>query len=182
MSFFQTLNFKLDLSELFNDIKKNNLTWKIHGHNMPTAVLPEFYENELRKIINIEENRKIYVHNLLPVIGVAKKDVPYLTGWHTDNHRLSSILIQVSDDNPNHYAEFRKGNLIEKAPYTQGVPLLFNVKEIHRVQNKDSTLARNMISIQYQNTSYNDLVDMHKNQQLINYDNFENNFFKPVII
>lgn len=182
MNFFLKLNFKLNFTELLTEIRANKLEWIKHGHNMPTAVLPELYSNEIKKIINLEEETQIYVHNLLPLAILSKTETPYLTSWHIDNHRKSSILIQVSEDNPNHYAEFRKGNVLMKAPYTQGVPLLFNVKQIHRAQNTDNTISRNILSIPYRTNSYEDLCSRYNNGTLINYDNFEDNLFRPQII
>lgn len=180
--FYLTLNFKFNFSNLLSEIKENRLEFKKHDHNMPTAILPDFYANEIKKIINTEPETKIYVHNLLPLKLLSKKETPYLTNWHIDSHRKSAILIQISADNINHYAEFRKGDIVEKAPYTQGVPLIFNVKAAHRVQNTDDTLSRNMISVQYRNLTFDELCNKYQNGSLINYNNFENNIFNPTLL
>lgn len=182
MSFFLKLNFRLDFSLLLNDIKSDKFVWSKHEHNMPTALLSKIYDREIKKIINTEEDTKIVIHNLLPLNSLKKKDVPYLSDWHIDNHRKSAILIQISEDNPNHYAEFRKDNDFHRAPYTQGVPLIFDVKEIHRAKNYDDLKPRNLMAISYQNSSFDDLCNMYESGSLINYDNFENNLFRPVIL
>ena len=66
MNFSVRLNFKLDFSNLLSDIRNNKLEWTKHGHNMPTSVLPDFYDREIKKIFNTETDTKIYIHNLLP--------------------------------------------------------------------------------------------------------------------
>jgi hypothetical protein len=87
------------------------------------------------------------------------KDIPYLTKWHIDNHRKSAILIPISPDNQNHYTEFMCGGSIIKAPYSRGIPLLFNVKKLHKVSNNDPSLPRNVISIGLPNTTFGELLD-----------------------
>ena len=121
MNFFLKLNFQLYFSQLLIDIKNDKFEWVKHGHNMPTCILSEIYQQEINKIINIEKNTKIYIHNLLPLKSLAKEEIPVLTTWHTDSHRKSAILIQISEDNINHYAEFRKGDVVQRAPYTQEI-------------------------------------------------------------
>lgn len=172
---FTKCNLKLDVSELFDDLK--NLIWVRYAYNMPTCILPDKYKNELMRIFKLPKEAYIVVHNLEPIHNMEPKDIPYLTGWHIDSHRDSAIMIPISPDNPNHYTEFVVGTKVEKAPYTRGVPLLFNVKALHKVTNKDPILPRNIIAIGLPNITYDNLVQQYQTGQLIDKNNFGNNLF-----
>ena len=117
------------------------------------------------------------LHNLNPVQLMQPNEIPYLTRWHIDLHRKSAIFIPVSLDNENHYTEFMYNDSIYKAPYSRGIPLLFNVKELHKVSNNDVSLPRNVISIGLPTTSYLDLVSLYQKNLLVDKDSFANNIF-----
>lgn len=172
---FINCNFKLDMSELFEDLV--NYSWKKHGHNMPTCSLPQRFDSNLRSIFNLPTDAYIMLHNLAPIHTMQPIERPFLTSWHTDSHRKSAIFIPVSLDNSNHYTEFMHNKSIHKAPYTRGVPLLFNVKAVHKVYNNDVSLPRNVISIGLPTTSYTDLVTSYQTNLLVNTDSFANNIF-----
>jgi hypothetical protein len=168
-------NFKLDMSELFEDLV--NYSWARHGHNLSSCKLPYKFESELRKIFKLPIDSYINVHNVVPIHTMQPKDIPYLASWHIDSHRKSAIFIPISLDNSNHYTEFIYNNSIYKAPYSRGVPLLFNVKVFHKVYNNDSSLPRNVIAIGLPTTSYSDLVSSYQTNLLVDKDSFSNNIF-----
>jgi hypothetical protein len=112
---------------------------------------------------------------------MSPDELPYLTNWHIDTHRESAILIPISIDNPNHYTEFIVDKKVIKAPYSRGVPLLFNVKTVHKVTNNDPVLPRNIIAIGLPNTKFADLVSLYEADQLIDRSCFSNNLFSPII-
>lgn len=176
---FLNCNFTLNMDILFEDL--NSFKWEKHGHNMPSCYIPKHYEVELKKIFNLPGRVYISVHNLPPSASTSKKDIPYLTNWHIDHHRVSAILIPISLDNENHYTEFMIDGEIEKAPYKRGVPLLFDVKVRHKVTNTDPTHYRNMISIGLSDVTYTKLVDLYNSGVLINYSDFSTNCFIPVM-
>jgi hypothetical protein len=68
-------------------------------------------------------------------------------------------------------------NSIYKAPYSRGIPLLFNVKALHKVSNNDAVLPRNVISIGLPTTSYSDLVSSYQKNLLVDKDSFADNLF-----
>jgi len=180
MNPYLNLNFKIDVDIIKNDI--SNLNFYRHGFNMPSCYLPEMYTQSIREIFNLPDNHYMAIHNLEPIVNLRKEDIPYLTRWHIDGHRKSAIMIPVSDDNANHYTEFLIDSQIKKAPYTQGVPLLFDVKKIHKVTNKDSKLSRNIIAIGLVDCPFAYLIKLHEDGKLINYDKFQDNIFNPMII
>jgi hypothetical protein len=168
------------MSELFEDLV--NYSWKRQGHNMLTCDLPDRFNINLRSIFNLPSDAYIVLHNLVPVHTMKPNERPSLITWHTDSHRKSGIFIPVSLDNDNHYTEFMHNKTIYKAPYTRGVPLLFNVKAVHKVYNNDISLARNVISIGLPTTSYADLVTSYQTNLLVNTDSFTNNIFKTTYL
>jgi hypothetical protein len=172
---FMNCNFKLDMSALFEDLI--DYSWTKHGHNMPTCNLPYKFDSELRKIFKLPIDSYIMLHNLVPIHTLQSKDIPYLTTWHVDSHRKSAIFIPVSLDNADHYTEFMYNNSIYKAPYSRGIPLLFNVKVLHKVSNNDAVLPRNVISIGLPTTSYSDLVSSYQKNLLVDKDSFADNLF-----
>ena len=172
---FISCNFKLNMSELFEDLV--NYSWERHGHNMPTCKLPHKFDSNLRTIFKLPSDAYIMLHNLAPVHTLQLNEIPYLTRWHIDEHRKSAIFIPVSFDNDNHYTEFMYNNSIHKAPYSRGIPLLFNVKESHKVSNNDVSLPRNVISIGLPTTSYLDLVSLYQKNLLVDKDSFADNIF-----
>ena len=172
---FLSCNFKLNMSELFEDLV--NYSWERHGHNMPTCKLPQKFESNLRNIFKLPRDAYIMLHNLNPVQLMQPNEIPYLTRWHIDLHRKSANFIPVSLDNENHYTEFMYNDSIYKAPYSRGIPLLFNVKELHKVSNNDVSLPRNVISIGLPTTSYLDLVSLYQKNLLVDKDSFANNIF-----
>ena len=172
---FISCNFKLNMSELFEDLV--NYSWERHGHNMPTCKLPHKFDSNLRNIFKLPSDAYIMLHNLAPVHTLQLNEIPYLTRWHIDEHRKSAIFIPVSLDNDNHYTEFMYNNSVHKAPYSRGIPLLFNVKELHKVSNNDISLPRNVISIGLPTTSYTDLVSSYQTNLLVDKDNFADNIF-----
>lgn len=176
---FLNCNFKLNLSELYENLKFFN--WHKHGHNMPSAYLPEPYNSEIKKIFNLPDNHYIVVHNLMPIKNLDSKDIPYLTRWHTDKHRKCAIMIPISHDTEDHFTEFFLNGKIEKAPYKQGVPLLFNTDILHKVSNNSDFLNRHMISIGISEYGFDILLKNYLDARLINYDNFSNSKFLPTI-
>ena len=172
---FLSCNFKLNMSELFEDLV--NYSWERHGHNMPTCNLPQKFYINLLNIFKLPRDTYIMLHNLNPVHLMQPNEIPYLTRWHIDSHRKSAIFIPVSFDNENHYTEFMYNNSIYKAPYSRGIPLLFNVKELHKVSNNDVSLPRNVISIGFPTTSYLDLVSSYQKNLLVDKDSFADNIF-----
>jgi len=176
---FVKCNIQLDVSQIFQEL--DSLTWTRHDHNMPTCIIPTKYKTELNKIFKLPSDSYMVIHNLEPLHKMSPAEIPYLAKWHIDTHRESAILIPISIDNSNHYTEFMIDKKVIKVPYSRGVPLLFNVKEVHKVTNTDPVLPRNIIAIGLPNTKFADLVSLYEADQLIDQSCFFDNLFNLVI-
>lgn len=180
MTPFLHLNFKLDLTPIYNELP--NIKWNLHErHNLLNCDLPYMYKQEIRLLFNLPQDHFMVIHNIEPYTETSINR-PRTTYFHIDSHRYSAIMIPLSLDNPNHYTEFQVDNNVMRTHYTQGVPVLYNTKVLHKATSIDSSANRNLIAIGIIKTTYDDLVEMYLNGSLINYDKFEQSILKPKLL
>lgn len=180
--------FRLNFDSLLNDIRNNKLEFKPSNlYNVYFSRLPKVYSDELNKIFNLPDKEFFYnksvlqgvysIHNVVPFDPSNPVSVPALGKWHRDHYRDSVIIITISDDNPNHYTEYKLDNgEIFKVPYEKGIPVLLNTKIHHKVTNCCTTEPRNVIGISINNLEFHDVLDLYKQNKLINQTELENSF------
>jgi hypothetical protein len=171
---FFELNFKLNFDPILEKI--NDFDFSEKRFRMTYCSLPEHLEADIKRIFNLPSKSYMAFHKL-----DCNNNYSYLTKWHVDTHRLTSIIIVASKENSNHYTEFLNGHII-KVPYRQGVPMVLNVQIPHKVTNCDLTEPRLALSIGLIDTSFDSVKDLIKEKKFINYNGFLYNSFKPMVI
>jgi len=182
------LPFKLNFNSLIEKIQNNSIEFKqAERINLPLARLPELYSDELNKIFNLPDKKYFYyrselqgvyvIHNVLPIDEKDIVSIPALAKWHRDTHRSAVIIIPISDDNIDHYTEYKLNeDRVIKVPYEKGIPFLLNTKIHHKVTNSSKTTARNVIAISFNELSFYDVLDLYNTGKLVNEENLKNSF------
>lgn len=178
--------FRLDFNPLLTDIRNKKIEFKPASvHNVYASRVPELYANELNKIFNLPDSKFFYkksvlqgvhsINNIMPFDPSDPVKLPALGKWHRDLYRDSVIIITISDDNPNHYTEYKLDNgEIFKVPYEKGIPVLLNVKIDHKVTNCCETESRNVIAISINNLEFHDVLELYKQDKFINWNELKN--------
>jgi hypothetical protein len=185
--------FRLDFDPLLKDIREKKVEFKPSSlHNVYFSRIPKMYSTELNKIFNLPDkeffNNKsvlqgVYsIHNIIPFDPLDPVKVPALGKWHRDHYRDSVIIITISDDNSNHYTEYKlDSGEVFKVPYEKGIPILLNTKIHHKVTNCCDTESRNAVVISINNLEFHNVLELYKQNKLVKQKELENSFLKKVI-
>lgn len=169
---YYNFDFQINTDVIFKCLK--DFKFAEGKFKMLYSYFPLNLENSLKELFNLPTSSYYTLHKLDP----ENKD-PYLLTWHIDTHRHASIIIPISEDNPNHFTSIRTLNEIIRIPYKKGIPTLINVKRLHKVSNCDSQKTRFVISIGIIDIPFKKLLEMINKNQIINYDVFNGNLFQP---
>jgi hypothetical protein len=180
--------FKLNFNSLMEKIQNNSIEFKkAERINLPLARLPELYSDELNKIFNLPDKKYFYhrselqgvysIHHVLPIDQKDIVSIPALAKWHKDSYRNAVIIIPISEDDIDHYTEYKlNDDFIVKVPYEKGIPFLLNTKIHHKVTNNSKTNARNVVAISFNELNFYDVRDLYNTGKLVNEENLKNSF------
>lgn len=171
---FYSLNIKLNMSPFLSLLDSFDFSEK--RFRMTYSEIPSNLELEIRELFNLPDQSYMAFHKLDP-----NNTTSYLTKWHVDTHRHTSIIIVASKENKDHYTEFLTDDII-KVPYVKGVPMILNVKIPHKVTNHNPKESRLALSIGLIKTPFEEIIDLILKNKFINYDKFSSSIFQPTIL
>jgi hypothetical protein len=183
---FYKLPFKLNLDNIIADISNKKIVFENKSFNTLTSRVPSVYRSEFCKIFNLPDQEFFYQGKflqgvfqlmLIPPSTGNEFENSYITKWHKDRLRQSIIIIPLSEDNENHFTEFKlDNNSTIKIPYSKGYPVIFNPKIDHRVTNIGSS-NRITLSIAFKELTYYNLIKMFEEDKLINMNQLSSSTF-----
>ena len=171
---FYSLNIKLNMSPFLSLLDSFDFSEK--RFRMTYSEIPSNLELEIRQLFNLPNKSYMAFHKLDP-----NNTTSYLTKWHIDTHRHTSIIIVASKENKDHYTEFLTDDII-KVPYVKGVPMILNVKIPHKVTNHSSIFPRLALSIGLIDMPFKEVISTVLNDKFINYNKFPSSIFNPIIL